>query len=155
MAAIITPSLRSALERLKHAGAVNGIILGWRRQILLNLLPYEEFRADRLLQNIHDARDHFSSGGDRQVGTFWFGYDVCHVLVCFKHDCSLVILHTRADEADFLKRAAETFLEDSQLLLDSILSPAQGDDQQTQPLRNNGEHPTHSDPRTNFIGRVG
>ena len=75
MAAPITPSLRSALERLKNGGAVNGILLGWRRQLLLNLLPFEEFRAEKLLQSVHDARDHFTSGGDRSVQTFWFGYD--------------------------------------------------------------------------------
>ena len=40
MAAQITPSLRSSLERLKNGGAVNGILLGWRRQVLLNLLPF-------------------------------------------------------------------------------------------------------------------
>ena len=45
-----------------------------------------------------------------------------------------------------------TFLEDSQLLLDSLLNPTEaGDD--TQPL-GNGEIPSHSDTHTNFIGRV-
>jgi hypothetical protein len=154
MAANITPSLRSALERLKHAGAVNGLLLGWRRQILLNLMPYEEFRAERLLQTVHDGRDHFSSGGDRNAETFWFGYDVCHALVCFRGDCTLVILHTRAEEGDFLKRAAETFLEDSQLLLDSLLNPVPEDGGETQPLGSDGELPAFSDTHTNFISRV-
>lgn len=154
MAAIITPSLRAALERLKHGGSVNGILLGWRRQILLNLLPYEEFRAERLLQSVHDARDHFSSGGDRDVQTFWFGYEACHVLVSLRHECTLVILHTRAEESDFLKTASETFLEDCQLLLDSILNPSVESSTQTQPLQDSGELPNYSDSHTNFIGRV-
>lgn len=127
MPALITPSLRSSLERLKHGGAVNGILLGWRRQVLLNLLPYETFRAEKLLQTIHDARDHFGSGGDRLVQTFWFGYDTCHILVAFRGDSVLVILHTRAEEGDFLRRAAQTFLEDSQLLLDALLNPSPED----------------------------
>ena len=38
MAAKITPSLRASIERLKHAGAVNGICLGWRRQVLVIML---------------------------------------------------------------------------------------------------------------------
>ena len=154
MAANITPSLRAALERLKHGGAVNGALLGWRRQLLLNLMPYEEFRAERLLQTIHDARDHFASGEQRNVQTFWFGYDACHVLVCFRQECTLILLHTRAEEADFLKRAAETFLEDSQLLLDSILNPSAEDGGLTQQLGTPGEPPTYSDEHTNFIGRV-
>ena len=123
MAAPITPSLRSALERLKNGGAVNGILLGWRRQLLLNLLPFEEFRAEKLLQSVHDARDHFASGGDRSVETFWFGYDACHALMVFRGDCVLVILHSRAVEADFLLGAAQTFLDDSQLLIDALLNP--------------------------------
>ena len=123
MAAPITPSLRSALERLKNGGAVNGILLGWRRQLLLNLLPFEEFRAEKLLQSVHDARDHFASGGDRCVETFWFGYDACHALMVFRGDCVLVILHSRAVEADFLLGAAQTFLDDSQLLIEALLNP--------------------------------
>jgi len=154
MAAIITPSLRSALERLKHGGAVNGLLLGWRRQVLLNLLPFEEFRAERLLQSVHDAHDHFNSGGDRAVQTFWFGYDACHALVCFRQDCTLIILHTRAEEGDFLRRAAETFLEDSQLLLDALLNPTPTDGAETQPLDSPGEMTAFSDTHTNFIGRV-
>ncbi|TDU66579.1 hypothetical protein EI77_03674 [Prosthecobacter fusiformis] len=152
MAAKITPSLRAALERLKHGGAVNGALLGWRRQVLINLLPYEEFRTERLLHTLHDARDHFASGDERHVQTFWFGYDTCHVLVCFRQECTLVLIHTRAEEGDFLKRAAETFLEDSQLLLDSLLHPSPDDGGETQPL-NPSADPTYSDEHTNFIGR--
>lgn len=137
MAATITPSLRSALERLKHAGSVNGILLGWRRQILINLLPFEEFRAERLLQAIHDAQAHFASGGDRSVRTFWFGYEGVFILALFHDDCLLVTLHTHASEVDFLRRAGLTFLDDTQLLVDALLQPAPDDDdsrQETQPL---------------------
>ena len=154
MAANITPSLRAAMERLKNGGAINGLMLGWRRQVLLNILPFEDFRAERLLHVIHDARDHFSSGGDRHVQTFWYGYDSCHVLVCYREECTLVILHTRAEEADFLKRAAGTFMEDCQLLLDSLLNPSPVDGGETQPLGPEGEIPSYSDAHTNFIGRV-
>lgn len=134
MAAQITPSLRSALERLKNGGAVNGLLLGWRRQVLLNLLPFEEFRAEKLLQTVHDAQNHFASGGDRLVQTFWFGYDTCHALVVFRGECVLVVLHTRAEEGDFLRRAAQTFLEDSQLLIDALLNPTHVDGAETQDL---------------------
>lgn len=150
MAAIITPSLRAALERLKHGGAVNGILLGWRRQVLLNLLPFEDFRAERLLQSVHDAQDHFSSNGDRFVETYWFGYDTCHVLVCLHQECTLVLLHSRAEEADFLRRTAETFLEDSQLLLNSILHPQPSNGDETQPL----DEEEGSQNQTHFIGRA-
>ena len=150
MSAQITPSLRSALERLKNGGAVNGILLGWRRQVLLNLLPYEEFRAEKLLQSVHDAHDHFSSGGDRYVQTFWFGYDTCHALVVFRSDCVLIILHTRAEEADFLRRAAQTFLEDSQLLIEALLNPSPDDGGETQQLSADHDGPHH----TNLISRL-
>jgi hypothetical protein len=124
MSANITPSLRSALERLRHGGAVNGILLGWRRQVLINALPFEEFRAEKLLLATHDLRDHFSSGGDRLAHTFWFGFDICHALVIHRGECTLVILHVRAEEADFLRRAGQTFLDDCQLLIEGLLTPS-------------------------------
>lgn len=137
MAATITPSLRSALERLKHAGSVNGLLLGWRRQILVNLLPFEEFRAERLLHTLHDARAHFVSGGDRDVHTFWFGFEGVFFLALFKGECLLVTLHTHAAEVDFLRRACLTFLDDTQLLVDALLNPPLDDVESqtaTQPL---------------------
>ncbi|MBE2285146.1 MAG: hypothetical protein IAE77_16925 [Prosthecobacter sp.] len=137
MAASITPSLRSALERLKHAGSVNGLLLCWRRQILINLLPFEEFRAERLLQVIHDARAHFASGGDRDVTTFWFGYEGVFILALFHGECLLVTLHTHASEVDFLRRAGLTFLDDTQLLVQTLLQPSPDDEisrEETQPL---------------------
>lgn len=124
MSANITPSLRSALERLRHGGAVNGILLGWRRQVLINALPFEEFRAEKLLQATHDLRDHFSSGGDRLAHTFWFGFDSCHALVIHRGECTLIILHVRAEEADFLRRVGQTFLDDCQLLIEGLLMPS-------------------------------
>lgn len=154
MAATITPSLRSALERLKHAGAVNGLLLGWRRQVLLNLLPNEDFRAERLLQTVHDAQNHFASGGDRLVNTFWFGYDACHALVVFRKECTLVILHTRAEEGDFLRRSAQTFLDDTQLLIESLLNPSVEDGQATQLLSRDDHEAAEVDTHTNFISRI-
>ncbi len=145
MAAIITPSLRAALERLKHGGAVNGLLLGWRRQVLINLLPFESFRAARLLQEVHDAQAHFASAGDRRPETFWFGYATCHLLAVFHRDCTLVLLHTRAEEADFLARIARTFLEDSQLLVDAVLHPSAEDGGDTGRLDGGAG-------RTNFVG---
>jgi hypothetical protein len=128
MAASITPSLRAALERLKHAGSVNGMLLCWRRQILINLLPFEEFRGERLLQSLHDARAHFGSGGDRDVATFWFGYEGVFVLALFHGECLLITLHTHASEVDFLRRVGLTFLEDTQLLVQTLLQPSPDDE---------------------------
>lgn len=158
MAATITPSLRSALERLKHAGAVNGLLLGWRRQILINLLPFEEFRAERLLHVLHDAQAHFASGGDRDVKTFWFGYEGVFVLALIQGECLLVTLHTQAAEVDFLRRAGLTFLEDTQLLVEALLHPAPDDDisrEETQPLGDLSEMDLPYKPpgQTNVIPR--
>ncbi len=130
MSANIAPSLRSALERLRHGGAVNGLLLGWRRQVLVNALPFEPYRAEKLLFTISDMQDHFRSGGDRQPNVFWFGFETCHALVIHRGECVLVILHARAEEADFLRRCGETFLEDSQLLIDSLLQPSSEMDDQ-------------------------
>ena len=134
MAATITPSLRSALERLKHAGSVNGLLLGWRRQILINLLPYEDFRAERALHMLLDAGGHFASGGDREMKSFWFGFEGVFALALFHGETTLLILHTQAAEVDFLRSAASTFLDDTQLLVDAVLSPQDADNEDTQRL---------------------
>lgn len=124
MPASITPSLRSAVERLKHGGSISGVCFGWRRQVLLNLTPYQDFRIDRLLDVLHDAHEHFRNG-DRQVDTFWFGFDGAFLLSVTHGECTLVVIHTRAHEVDFLKRAAITLLDDGQLLIDSLLNPGE------------------------------
>ncbi len=123
MATRIIPSLRSALERLKHGGTVNGLCLGWRRQVLINLLPYEGFRAEELIHAAQEAREHFATGG-HEVSTFWFGFDGVHMLIACQGDCVLVVLHSRAVEVDFLARAASVFLSDSQLLIAAMLTPS-------------------------------
>lgn len=123
MAVKIAPSLRSALERLKNAGAVNGICLAWRRQVLVNLMPYEDFRAEAFVHAVHDAHDHFAGGG-REVKTFWFGFEGVHVLALRRGESSLLILHSRAVEADFIASVAEVLLDDCQLLIDAALNPS-------------------------------
>jgi hypothetical protein len=151
MASTLPSSFRSALERLKNAGAVNGLLLGWRRQTLINMLPFEEFRAERLLHEILDARSHFASGGDRNIQTFWFGYDTVHLLALFRGDTVLILLHTRSEEVDFLLHAATVCLEDTQLMLDSLLNP--GPAQQAE-ASHAGEMPESSSRDTNFLGSM-
>jgi hypothetical protein len=122
MPSTIIPTLRSALERLKHGGAVNGLALAFRRQPLCSLMPFEPFRVERLIDTLHDAREHFAAGG-RRVQTFWFGYDGVHVLGCFRGETLLIVLHADSRDVDFLASAAETLLEDTQLLVDATLNP--------------------------------
>ena len=122
MPATITPSLRSALERLRNAGAINGLCLAWRRQVLISLLPFEEFRAERIVQAVEDARDHFSTG-DRNAQTIWFGFEGVFVLARFFKDTTLVVLHTREEDVDFINSVAATFLDDSQLLIEALINP--------------------------------
>lgn len=134
MAATITPTLRSSLERLKHGGSVNGILLGWRRQVLINLLPYEDFRAERVLQMLLDGRGHYATG-DRDVQTFWFGFEGIFALALFHGDCTLLILHSVASEVDFLRKAGRTFLDDTQLLVNALLNPSEDERDDTVPLQ--------------------
>lgn len=123
MTKAVTPTLRSAMERLKHAGSVNGLFLGWRRSVLVSLLPYEGHRGERLLEALQGAQAHFASG-EREVETFWFGFDDVYVLALMKGDLTMVILHSHGHEVDFLHSVGETFLDDAQLLIDSALNPS-------------------------------
>lgn len=153
MPASITPSLRSAIERLKHAGSISGIALGWRRQLLLNLTPYETFRVERLLDIQQDAREHFRSS-DREVDTFWHGFDGVFLLCITHHDCSLAILHTRAHEVDFLKSAGLTLLDDCQLLISALFNNAVDDESggATEQINDEDDLPL-SHQATHFIPR--
>lgn len=126
MPASITPSLRSAVERLKHGGSISGVCFGWHRQTLLNLTPYQDFRIDRLLDLLNDAREHFKNG-DRDVDTFWYGFDGAFLLAVTHGDCTIALIHTRAHEVDFLKQAALTLLDDCQLLIGALLNPREDD----------------------------
>lgn len=123
MATAITPSLRASLERLKHAGAVNGLCLAWRRQILVGLMPYEDFRVEQLVHNFIDARDHFQSNGGRSIDSLWLAFMDVHALCVFSGDCALIALHTRPEEADFIAGVAKSFLTDTQLLVAAALGP--------------------------------
>ncbi len=123
MANAVTPSLRASMERLKHAGAVNGLCLAWRRQILVNVMPYEDFRVEQVIQVFHDARDHFQANGTRVLDSLWMGFLDVHALCVFAGDVSVVALHTRQEESDFLTGAVKTFLNDAQLLISASLSP--------------------------------
>ncbi len=118
----VTPSLRSAMERLKHAGSVNGVLLGWRRSVVVSLLPFEAHRAERLIESLQDARAHFASG-EREIETFWFGFDDVFLLAVMRGDLTLVILHSHGHEADFLHHVGEVFLDDAQLLIEGTLMP--------------------------------
>ena len=125
MANAITPSLRASLERLKHAGSINGLCLAWRRQILVSLMPFEDFRVEQVVQILNDARTHFqSAGGDRLIDSLWMGYLDVHALAVFADDISLIVLHTKPEESDYLTGIIKTFLSDSQLLVASALRDA-------------------------------
>lgn len=124
MANAITPSLRASMERLKHAGSINGLCLAWRRQVLVSLMPYEDFRIEQVIQTLNDARDHFQSNGTRDVDSLWMGFLDVHVLAVFAGDISVIVLHTRQEESDYLTGVVKTFLNDAQLLIAAALSPA-------------------------------
>lgn len=124
MANAITPSLRASMERLKHAGAINGLCLAWRRQVLVSLMPYEDFRIEQVIQTLNDSRDHFQGDGTRAIDSMWMGFLDVHVLAVFAGDISVIVLHTRQEESDYLTGVVKTFLNDAQLLIAAALSPS-------------------------------
>ena len=124
MANAITPSLRASLEKLKHAGTVNGIALSWRRQALVSLMPFEDYRVEQLVHILSDAREHFQGAGGRAIDSFWMAFPDVHVLSVFSGDIGVIILHVRPEESDFLAGVARTFLNDAQLLVAAALNPA-------------------------------
>ena len=154
MATAITPSLRASLERLKHAGAINGVCLSWRRQALVSLMPYEDYRVEQLIQILHDARDHFQgSAGGRSIDSLWMAYLDVHVLSVYSGECGVIFLHVRPEESDFLSSVAKTFLNDVQLLIAAALNPP-GASQEMDEAESNEwlNPPPHLDPNeTNVL----
>jgi hypothetical protein len=128
MATAITPSLRASLEKLKHAGAINGLCLSWRRQVLVSLMPFEEFRVEQLVQTLNDAREHFERDGTRMIEKLWMAFMDVHVLCVFSGETALIALHIRPEEADLIASAARTLLNDTQILVAAALGPPVGDE---------------------------
>ena len=160
MASAITPSLRSSLERLKHSGAINGLCLGWRRQVLVNLLPYPDFRAERAMHMVMDARDHYNRNGSREVNCLWCGYEGVHLLAIFEEDCTLIMLHSRSSDVDFLTRVGATFLQDAHVLVNAALNPSGSDGDQSDGRKLHSDAPEeHPDEgttgQTHLIPRSG
>ena len=143
MGNVITPSLRASLERLKHAGAINGLCLAWRRQVLVSLMPYEDFRVEQVVQTLQDAREHFQSNGTRAIDSLWIGFLDVHALAVFVSDITIVVLHTRQEESDYITGVVKTFLNDAQLLIAAALSPSNTEEEgeswlpQPQPINPN------------------
>lgn len=119
----ITPSLRASLEKLKHAGSVNGICLAWRRQVLVSLMPFEDFRVEQVVQTVSDAREHFQSNGERQLDSLWMGFADVNAMAIFAGELTVIVLHSRPEESDFINGVIKTFLNDAQLTIASVLSP--------------------------------
>ncbi len=151
MANAITPSLRAGLERLKHAGTVNGLCLSWRRQVLVSLMPYEDYRVEQLVQVLSDAREHFQVGATRQINSFWMAFMDVHVLSVFSGECGVIFLHVRPEESDFLTTVAETFLNDTQLLVAAALSPMAGDAPEGEDAESWLPQPPRIDPNTTNV----
>lgn len=122
MSNAITPSLRASLERLKHAGSINGICLAWRRQILVNLMPYEDFRVEQVIQAVNEVHKHFQSSGERDINSVWMGFLDVHALAVYENELSVIVLHTRPEESDFITTMLRTYLNDAQLLVAAALS---------------------------------
>jgi hypothetical protein len=59
------------------------------------------------------------------VKSYWFGFEGVFALALFHGESTLLILHTQAAEVDFLRSAATTFLDDTQLLVESVLQPGE------------------------------
>ncbi len=78
------------------------------------------------------------------------GYLDVHLLAVFAGDISVIVLHTRQEESDYLTGVVMTFLNDAQLIIAAALSPSnQGnaeDDENWLP-----ETPTLNPNQTNMV----
>ncbi len=104
----------TALNSLRNAGSVFGLMLAKGHEILYHDAPYpEEFLSD-LATTVDDISYYFEQN-HRQADQLAIGYDGCNILLVMHGPYHLLVFHHHAEEIDFISKAAASFLKDYEM----------------------------------------
>jgi hypothetical protein len=74
-----------------------------------------------------------------------------HGLAVFSGECVVIFLHVRPEESDFLTSVAQTFLNDTQLLVAAALSPMANEASEDEDAESWLPQPPSIDPNTTNV----
>lgn len=108
----MTPETFAAtLGALRSAGAVYGLVLARRHEILYHDAPCGEARARELATTLDDIACYFEQER-RSPDQLVFGYDGGNLLILLLGEFRMIVFHREAGEVDFVARAGRAFLKD-------------------------------------------
>lgn len=107
----VPPEVTSAMQQLRHAGAINGCALCRGSQLLVNWLPYTRRRAQLVLGAVHELavllRKH-----DRQPHLIRFELENGGLVAVLRGELRLILLHADPREAAIIGAAGSAFMID-------------------------------------------
>lgn len=103
--------LAATLGALRKAGSVFGVLFVRGESTLFSDLAYTPERVAALKGVVADISAYFEQA-ERSPEMLAFGFDGGCLVVLLRGDHRLVVLHHRADEADFIAKASGAFLKD-------------------------------------------
>jgi hypothetical protein len=105
----MTPEARTAtLDALKKAGSIYGVMLQRSHDVIFSDLPFENDKVKGLSDVIDDIV-YFYAQESRGPDQLAFRYDGGNLVILFKEDHRMVVLHRSADEADSISESATSF----------------------------------------------
>tara|TARA_R110002096_G_scaffold54841_10_gene141362 strand:- start:790 stop:1257 length:468 start_codon:yes stop_codon:yes gene_type:complete len=103
--------LASVLKALKKSGSVFGVLLSKGHDTVISDVPYGPESVEELSGILDDISYYFAQE-KRNPDQLAFSYDGGNLVILFKGDYRLVVLHHNSGEADFISKSATVFLRD-------------------------------------------
>ena len=118
-------TLTSALETLRNAGSVFGLLFSRGNEVIFQDTSYSEERVRELAQTVDDIAYYFEQE-KRAPDQLAFGYDGGSLLILLRGEFRMVLFYHHIDEVDFVARAARAFLKDYEMgiVIDEWAAPA-------------------------------
>jgi len=106
--------LSSTLSALRKAGSVFGVIFTRENEVQFTDAPFTPQRIEEIVATLDDIAFYFQKQ-ERTIEKMSFGYDGGNLTIVMDGLLRLVVLHSNADEVDFVARAGRAFLKDFQM----------------------------------------
>ncbi len=104
-------NLTLALDALRQAGSVYGILLVREKELLYHDSPYLEAQAIELVSTLDDIAYYFDQE-KRAPDQLSFGYDGGNLLILLLGPFRMIVFHHQFEEVDAVARSARAFLKD-------------------------------------------
>lgn len=114
----VPEAVSEAMQRLRYAGAINGLMLCRSTTPLVQWFPYPDSRTQATVSIIHELtlllRNH-----ERRPDSYLFRLREGCILALVNHDLRLILLHSDPRETVTIRAIASTVIDDLEQLLPS------------------------------------